>query len=228
MHFRSPNYCNHEAYELFLDCIDHLETNDGLLGGAIAISRHFLDASRCESVPWSISAFADAVFDRVNSRQPIAVVSHLHEVLFEENEFTGNSNSYYDIDNSLLPVVLETRLGLPITLTLIYKVVAEEVGLRVEGINSPGHFLARVHLNDRESMVVDAFHSGRILTLQEAMEMVTGSANVDLVYADRFLPTCTHRQWLARILNNLQSELLRQSRMDDVSAMRELLFALLD
>jgi regulator of sirC expression with transglutaminase-like and TPR domain len=224
----SPNYCNQEAFEQFLECTRNLETNESLLGGAIAISRHFLDGARCESVPWSIAALADSVLERVSSRAPEALMAHLHDVLFDVNGFEGNSQNYYDIENSLLPTVIETRLGLPISLTLIYKLVAEEVGLRVEGVNSPGHFLARVHLSSRESMLVDSFHSGRILTVRESVELITGTPSDDAVTINQCLPTCTHRQWLARILNNLQSVLLSQSRFDDVSAMRELLVALLE
>ena len=224
----SPNFCNLEAYERFVACLNDLETNESLLEGAVAISRHFLDESRCETVSWTISALADSVLGQVTRRTPDALLAHLHDVIFDSKGFAGNTANYYDIDNSLIPVVLESRLGIPITLTLVYKLVAEEVGLKVYGINSPGHFLARVQLSDTESMIVDPFHGGRTLTVREALELVTGVASDDLSVAPQFLPTCTNRQWLARILNNLQSVLLDQSRFDDVSAMRELLVALIE
>jgi regulator of sirC expression with transglutaminase-like and TPR domain len=223
-----PNFCNIEAYEKFIGCLGTLETNESLLNASVAISMHFLDGSRCESVGWSIAALADSILNRVTSRSQDALLAHIHEVLFDQNGFAGNSNNYYEIDNSLLPIVLETGLGIPITLTLVYKLVAEEVGLRVEGINSPGHFLARVHLSPNSTMIVDPFHGGRILTVAESLELVSGVSHVDPSTVAQLLPTCTHRQWLARILNNLQSVLLNQSRFDDVSAMRELLVALIE
>ncbi|MEQ1826306.1 MAG: transglutaminase-like domain-containing protein [Pirellula sp.] len=223
-----PNYCNQEAYEQFVECLESLETNESLLYGAIAISRHFLDGSRCESVPWNLAAISDAVLERVRGRSPEALLAHLHDVFFDEYGFEGNSANYYDLENSLVPEVMESRLGLPITLTLLYKLVAEEIGLRVDGINSPGHFLARVHLSNTESMLVDPFSKGRILTKAESVELITGIAGADASTFGEYLPVCTHRQWLARILNNLQSLLLNQSRFDDVSAMRELLVALIE
>lgn len=79
-----------------------------------------------------------------------------------------------------------------------------------------------------ESMIVDAYHGGRILTVREAIELVSGVSGADISVADQLLKPCTNRQWLARILNNLQSVLLNQSRFDDVSAMRELLVALIE
>lgn len=223
-----PHFCNLQAFEQFLECLDSLETNESLLHGAIAISRHFLDATRCESVSWNIDALANSVLDRVTHKSNETLLEHVHDVLFDTNGFEGNSANYYDVENSLLPVVMETRFGIPITLSLIYKLVANEVGLRVDGINSPGHFLARVHLSSTESMIVDAFHGGRILTVREAIELVSGISGADISVADQLLRPCTNRQWLARILNNLQSVLLNQSRFDDVSAMRELLVALIE
>jgi regulator of sirC expression with transglutaminase-like and TPR domain len=221
-----PNYCNQEAFEQFLSCLPMIETNDGLLHCAIAVSRHFLDASQCESVPWVIASYSQEVMDRVQGHSQEALLAHLHDVLFDEHGFTGNNASYYDVDNSLLPMVIESKLGLPITLTLIYKIVAEEIGLRVDGINSPGHFLARAYLR-HETMIIDPFHQGRILSTRESLELITGHSEFDAESLDQYLPTCTHRQWIARILNNLVSVLLSQSRFDDVSAMRELLVALI-
>jgi regulator of sirC expression with transglutaminase-like and TPR domain len=223
-----PNFCNAEAYEQFLQCTENIESNEGLLGGAIAISRHFLDSSRCESVGWNLSGYSDQVLERVSGRSNDAKLAHLHDVLFDEAGFQGNTSNYYSVDNSLLPVVLESRMGIPITLALVYKIVAEEVGLKVDGINSPGHFLARVQLDGSDTMLVDPFQGGRILTESEALELVSGVSEHDPSDAKQLLPMCTHRQWLARILNNLHVVLLNESRFDDVSAMRELLVALLE
>jgi regulator of sirC expression with transglutaminase-like and TPR domain len=224
---RLPNFCNAEAYELFVECLDTLETNESLLNASIAISRHFLDGSQCESVGWNIASLADSILDRVISRTPDALVTHLHEVLFESKGLQGNSSNYYELENSLLPIVLDRGLGIPITLTLLYKLVAEDIGLQVDGINSPGHFLARVHLSSSQSMIVDAFHGGRVLTVSEAMELVTGFQGADPCFADQLLPVCTNRQWIARMLTNLQGVLLKEMRHDDVSAMRELLLTLI-
>ena len=86
--------------------------------------------------------------------------AELHEVLFEEWGFTGNAEDYYAPDNSYLPRVLQTRRGIPVTLSLIYKAVAQQVGLIVRDINTPVHFLAAVEV-DRSWMIVDAFDSGQ-------------------------------------------------------------------
>ncbi len=76
--------------------------------------------------------------------------------------FRGNSEDYYNPDNTLLPRVMETRLGIPITLTLLYMLVGHRCGARVEGINFPGHFLAR-----HDGILFDPFERGRIIGIPE-------------------------------------------------------------
>jgi regulator of sirC expression with transglutaminase-like and TPR domain len=77
----------------------------------------------------------------------------------------GNATDYYNPRNSYLPLVLKTREGLPITLTLVYKCVLDGLGLTVHGINAPGHFMAGVESADADGaeparMLVDPFEGG--------------------------------------------------------------------
>ena len=118
-----------------------------------------------------ITDLAETVRRRVHSTNVDAKLAHLHDVLFDVVGFSGNVEDYYNPANSYLPEVLRTHRGLPITLVLIYKCVAEQVGLVVRGINSPGHFLAAVKsaATDREPtkrsdwMYVDPFYGGELL-----------------------------------------------------------------
>ena len=71
----------------------------------------------------------------------------------------GNTENYYHPDNSILPHVIQSKLGIPISLTLLYILVGRRAGLRVEGINLPGHFIARVG-----DILFDPFHRGRVLS----------------------------------------------------------------
>ena len=117
--------------------------------------------------------------------------------------------------------MLESRRGIPITLCLIYKVVGERIGLEVEGINAPGHFLARV-ATDEGPMLVDPFFLGSVLTDDEAytrVEQVTGRT---VPRDPQYLAPATHSQWLSRMLINLQHVFATAERQNDVAAMSEL------
>lgn len=73
--------------------------------------------------------------------------------------FRGNAEEYYDPKNSLLSEVIETRLGIPISLAMLYVIVGRRAGMQIDGINLPGHFIARY-----ERILFDPFHGGRILS----------------------------------------------------------------
>ena len=111
---------------------------------------------------------------------------------------------------------------------LIYKLVADRLGLVVHGVNAPGHFLAEVEL-DRSpergqvsSMYVDPFFGGGMLKEHEVWMRIAEATGQSVPSSSRVLTRATHRQWLARMLNNLQAVFASQSRERDVYAMQEL------
>jgi regulator of sirC expression with transglutaminase-like and TPR domain len=119
----------------------------------------------------------------------------LADYLAGELCFRGNTDDYYCERNSLLTSVIETRMGTPITLTMIYRMVAERAGMKVEGINLPGHFVAR-----HGEVLFDPFHRGRILTKGDC-EDILRRQNMKLRPAH--LDGTRPRHILLRILANL-------------------------
>ncbi len=97
----------------------------------------------------------------------------LNACFFEELGFAGNVNDYYDPDNSFLHMVLGTRRGIPISLAVIWLELAQGLGLDAEGINFPGHFLVKVHLQEprRGQIVIDPF-TGESLGRDELIERI--------------------------------------------------------
>ena len=135
-----------------------------------------------------------------------------------------------DPANSYLPEVLKTRRGLPITLVLVYKCVAEGVGLTVHGINSPGHFLAEVECSDstsqrgnsRASMYVDPFYGGGLLTEEDVFKRIGEATGRAVPPSPEWLARATGRQWISRMLTNLQAVFASAGRERDLLAMQEL------
>src|SRR5688572_20401276 len=162
-----PLCCSSRGFDLLKRQLPILNSPDALLQGAIAIAMHQIDEVDPADIDGQIQAYVDRVRSRVRGRQAQAVLAHLHDVLFEEEGFRGNTDDYYSTLNSYLPAVLQTKRGLPITLSLIYKIVAERLGLRAHGIGLPGHFLVGVEA-DGGHMLIDAFAGGRVLTAEEA------------------------------------------------------------
>lgn len=214
-------HCHPQAYHDFAEQMAGLASTGNLIQAAIAVASHELEGLDPHQTLAQIEALVARVRSRLRSKRIEAVLAHLHEVLFEEEGFQGNTDDYFNPNNSYLPRVLQTRRGIPVTLTLLYKGVAEPLGLQVEGINAPGHFLARVYLEEG-SLLIDPFYGGRILTPEEAVGRVQEITGWVVPVGGQYLPKATHRQWIARLLTNLQNIFVTQGRAADAAAMGEL------
>jgi regulator of sirC expression with transglutaminase-like and TPR domain len=126
--------------------------------------------------------------------------------VFDELGFRGNEQDYYDPKNSLLPDVLDRRLGIPITLALVYCEIAARCGVRARGVSFPGHFLVRVDppVSDSSPCIVDPFFQGRRLD-REALSRRLDRASVTPKRAlDEYLAPASARAVLVRMLVNLK------------------------
>ena len=218
---REPLHCLPRAYGQFADALERIEESDGLTQMATAIAMHFQQDVTLDQVLSDLAKISNTIKDRVHDLNPHALVAHLHQYMFEELGFQGNDEEYYDPRNSFLPWVIRTRRGIPITLSLVYKLVAEQIGLLVDGLNVPGHFLVQTQVGD-ESMIVDPFDGGTMLSLEEAHALVRTVIGPDEAYDETAFQPMTHRQWVARMLANLLHVFSMQGNVDQIGAMSEL------
>ena len=161
----------------------------------------------------------DALAERVRRKAPLgrsATLLHaVRKVLFEEEGYRGNEADYGDPRNSFLNEVLDRRLGLPITLSVLYMEVARRAGLELHGVGFPGHFLVKYVASAGAEVFVDAFHGGEMLSADECVARYrarTGGRDLDR----RHLGAVAPRQILTRMLHNLKRTYLE--RRDDVRA----------
>jgi regulator of sirC expression with transglutaminase-like and TPR domain len=127
----------------------------------------------------------------------------LNHTLFDEHGFRGNQDDYYDPRNSFLHEVIDRRVGIPITLSVLYMEVARRVGLTVHGIGFPGHFLVRWDGADGTVVVVDAFRGGLRLDTDDLEAMLQRSAGPSAKLEPAMLVPSSKRQILTRMLTNL-------------------------
>ncbi len=222
----SPLCCSPAAHRTLSRQLPFLHTSDGLLLGALAIAMHGTGQVDVEAVRADVRKLADRVRGRVHGTQPQALLAHLHDVLFEEDGFRGDSADYYNPANSYLPAVLAKHRGLPITLSLVYKLVADHLGLQCWGVGLPGHFL--VGVNDApagaepHTILIDCFNGGRLLSEADARTQVTSQFGPEAEWSDEALKPISHRHWLTRMLQNLLNLFGAEDRFTDVAAMLEL------
>ena len=135
---------------------------------------------------------------------PYGMVNALSEYLFDEEGFRGNEDDYYDPRNSFLNDVLERKLGIPITLSLVYMEVGWRLGMPIVGVGMPGHFLVK-YLPPEEEIIIDPFHRGIILSEEECADLLTRSSGEAIPFQPNYLAPVAKKQILTRLLNNLRS-----------------------
>jgi regulator of sirC expression with transglutaminase-like and TPR domain len=157
-----------------------------------------------------IAALADRARDRCAPGTRLRpLLGHINWVMFVEEQFRGDTEQYYDPRNSYLNQVLDRRAGIPITLAIIYRAIAQRIGLEMSGVNLPAHFMLRAG-QGAEAVFVDAFHGGQLLDrhgCEQRVAEVTGQA-VSLP-GSAFAP-CTIATIVARMLRNLKGTYLRE------------------
>lgn len=216
-----PICCAPQAFQMLATHVQTINSPDALLGGAVAVSLHALHDVDPFGIDGKLQQYADAVRRRVRGSQAQAILAHLHDVLFEEEGFAGNTEDYYNTNNNFLPLVLEGKKGLPITLSLIYKSVAGRLGLRAYGINLPGHFLVGIDI-DGSPIMIDPFAKGRMINKDEAHERLRQIFGDEVEWSDELLRPASHRLWLTRMLQNLLNTYGSKGQYLEVAAMLEM------
>ena len=95
----------------------------------------------------------------------------LNRVLFHEHGLRGNSDNYADPLNSFLDQVLIRRKGIPISLSIVYLLVAERVGLQLEPVGLPGHFMVGCY-EESTPFFIDPFNAGLLLRAEEVFDLL--------------------------------------------------------
>ncbi len=128
----------------------------------------------------------------------------LSECIAEKHGIFGDQAAYQSADSSFLPQVIETKRGLPISLSVLYMAVASRIGLDLVGIGAPMHFLTCC--DSAEGLLyVDAFHRGRILTESECLDWLSELTGQPHNLLQSSLKPVRPRQIITRMLNNLKA-----------------------
>lgn len=158
----------------------------------------------------SIDRLAEQVRKKVRTvMDPYRLIAGINDVLFAEEGIRGNRDNYYDPRNSFLNEVLERKLGIPITISVLYIEVARRLGLTLHGVGLPGHFLVK-YVGEEEETVIDPFHSGQVRSVEELQALLNEIYGGKVAFRSEFLSPVTKRQVLQRMLHNLKAIYLRQ------------------
>lgn len=152
----------------------------------------------------------------------------LNQFVFDELGFSGDEQNYYDPRNSYLNEVLDRRLGNPISLAVVQIELAQRLGVPLEGVSFPGHFLVRLPL-DEGIVVLDPFQKGRSLDAAELRRRARthlDTHDIDDARLARMLEPASHRAILTRMLRNLKGVYVEREQWDKAARCSDRLLTL--
>lgn len=170
-----------------------------------------------------LDSFAADIKEKLeDNEKPESTLNSVNAYLFDELGFNGNEEQYYEADNSYLNRVLDRRVGNPISLCLVYLLVAARLRLPITGIGLPGHFVCRFQSSSAE-IYIDAFNHGKLLTKADCIQyLLQGNYSV----REDYLTPVSPRRLLLRVCGNLHQIYLHLEQNEAATRLQRYLVAL--
>jgi len=190
------HFARQEADTLFLAfCLNQGEDFD-LEHGVLLLGRTQYPQINLEAYSAMLDYYAGELRQRLDLNwPPDHIIRVISDYLFRELHFAGDEQNFYDPENSYFHRVLDRRIGNPITLSLLYLLLARRLRLPMVGIGLPGHFLCRFQ-SSRVEIYIDPFHGGRVLTKADCVKLVM---QLQHRFDDGFLAPVSARRILLRM-----------------------------
>jgi len=134
-------------------------------------------------------------------KNPTYLISILNEYMFENLGYKGDVEDYYNPKNNFLNDVIENKIGIPITISILYVEIAKFIGLDLKIVGFPGHILVKYN----EEMVLDPFYGGRLLDIDDLQELLDRSYGGELEFQPEFLDEVKPEKLITRIARNLKN-----------------------
>jgi len=210
--------------ERFRQLVDRPEQEINLAEAALAIAEEEYPDLAAAPYLEKLNAMALEVARAAPEHEPLTGrILALNRFLFQKQGFKGNSNDYYDPRNSFLNDVLDRRVGIPITLCVIYLELGWRMGLPLEGVSFPGHFLVKCEVPEG-AIVLDPFASGNSVGVEELQRRLArgyGRAVTEDEVVALLLGSASRKDILARMLRNLKAIYLNQTAYSSALSMVE-------
>ena len=197
----------HTIREEFERLISRPDDDIQLAKAALTIARMEYPELDINRYVHRIDEMADAIRHRLPSDANAAqVLKQLNQMMFIEQGYEGNSDHYYDPRNSFLNDVLDRKLGIPISLSILYMELGHKLGIPLTGVSFPGHFLVKLDIDDG-AIVLDPYFGGITLSeddIEERLQEYYGE-RIERRHYHGVLATSTNKSILMRMLRNLRN-----------------------
>lgn len=224
--------------EIKKDLTEWIQSDEkDLLKGAIIIAQYKYPNLNIDAVYQAIKDIKTKVWKELT---PISTAFEktkaLNEVFFHQYQFKANKDNYYSPLNSYINTVLEFKEGNPLSLSILYSIVANQLNIPIYGVNLPNHFILAYidELNINTLMgnanqfgvlfYIDAFNNGEILSIKEVEDYIQ---TIRLEPQKSFFEPCSNSTILKRMLTNLMNDykiLKRKEKVEELSLLKTLFY----
>ena len=166
----------------------------------------------------------------INMSRPTQIIELINEYIFKEKKFKANIYDYQNPLNNFLNVVIEKRIGIPITLSIIYITLAQSINFKLYPVNFPRHFLVKYLLDDDDGhneIIIDPFNKGRIMddySIKNLLDSFFPNQNIPLT--KKLIEKTDLSHVMIRILNNVKDSFFEIQEFDKINLANEMIFAI--
>lgn len=164
-----------------------------------------------------IDAWAEELQSRVEpSFNNLQKLARLRDFAFEHLGLRGDARDYHSPSNSLLNEVMSRRRGIPLTLGILFLELGWRIGMPIEGVGFPGHFLVRL-TGEQEDLIIDPYRRGMMVHEEDRRHMLNEITGGRIEYDETLLAPASKHDMITRLLRNLKAAYLRED--DDANAL---------
>lgn len=211
--------------------IDWAKDDTDLFQGVYLVNKYQYPERDRVQLETFIDRISRAIWLEINTNlTAFEIVKVFNHILFNQFNFKANKTNYHSPQNSYLSDVLESKKGNPLSLSVVYQLVAEKLGIPIKGVNLPNHFIlayldehrTNIFLEDPNNRVlfyINAFSNGAIVGKHEIEQFLT---QLKLESDPEYFSPCTNRQMIKRMLNNLIYSYARIGYNEKVEELKQL------
>ncbi|MGA9365276.1 MAG: transglutaminase-like domain-containing protein [Bacteroidota bacterium] len=188
--------------------------------GALVVARYGYPSEDLKWCSKVFDEFAQELDSRLDTHDdPLDIISAVSSFLSFEGGFKGDIEDYYNPENSYINRVLERRTGLPISLCIIYLLVAKRLNIPLFGVGMPGHFLLKYEVGEKE-IFLDPFRGAKLLSRTDCRDFIEATG---YGFREEYFSTVTNRQILERMIRNLMLAYRQKGELDRIPNLQSFL-----
>jgi regulator of sirC expression with transglutaminase-like and TPR domain len=214
-----------ETKKHFIAEISKAEAQLDLARAALLFSQHLTQTPDLSGYMAGLDTMAEAAHPLVEAAQTAtAKIEALNHYFFDKLNFRGNASDYYNPNNSFLDRVIELKLGIPISLSVLYLEIGRRLALPLWGVGMPGHFIVGGG-SLRQPFYIDVFNQGQPLSEEDCLTLCNITNTQRAGFKKQFLRPATKKEILARMLLNLKHIYVNREDWSTAHATVDLLLA---